>query len=89
MICSHSTQLLRNNDGVYDVGGAKVESLGAGGESSEDRLARERERERETEREREKLEGEVVALREQLGHMQDECTQVVTGAGASPLTSDP
>lgn len=65
-------QLLRNNDGVRDVGGAAVEEGGGRGESGEGKGTQERE----MEREREKLAGEVMALREQLRHMQDECTQV-------------
>lgn len=68
-------QLLRNNDGVRDVGGATVEERGGRGESGEVKGAQERETE--MDREREKLTGEVMTLRERLRHMQDECTQVV------------
>ena len=45
-----------------------MEGVGGRAESGEERAARERERE--------KLVGEIAALRDQLGHMRDECTQV-------------
>lgn len=61
-------QLLHNNDGVRDVGGVTMEGAGVRGESVEVKGAQEREKE--------KLSGEVMHLREQLQHMQDECTQV-------------
>ena len=60
-----SLQLLRNNDGVRDVGGSGLEvDVGERGDSGE-------------RGEREKvLEEEIGSLRDKLGHLQDECTQV-------------
>ena len=61
---SCSSQLLRNNDGVRDVGGASGE-----GEGREGREAREKEM--------------MNEMRERLGHMQDEYTQVTTPTWSS------
>ena len=64
----HLFQLLRNNDGVRDVGGATVEGVRGRGEGGEERTVRERERE--------KVVGDMATLRQELRHMRDECTQV-------------
>lgn len=63
-----SLQLLRNNDGVRDVGGSGLEvDVGERGDTGDSGERGEREQ---------VLEEEIGSLRDKLGHLQDECTQV-------------